>query len=169
MYETMDVNTGDVAVNGRASILRAVAIGSCVVVAAYDPKTSVAGMAHIMLPDQAPAKANKSTKYAFDSIEKLFILMAGLGAQVEDVEVCLVGAGNVLRKEDDTICGNNIISVMSILSERGVPIRASILGGFLRKSIFMETHTGCVSYTEGEGPKTFLWQPAREVAANDSK
>lgn len=168
MWETIDVNTGDVAVNGKASVLRAIAIGSCIVAAAYDSQTNTAGMAHIMLPGQAPPKARESTRYAFDSLEKMFALMTDLGSRVENVEVCLVGAGNVLQKEDDTICGNNIASATSILAKRGIPVRASVLGGFTRKSVFLETRTGCVSYTEGDGPKTFLWRPLKSLAANGS-
>lgn len=54
MKEIIDVNTGEVAVRSGEFILRAIAIVSCVVVAAYDSKAKIAGMIHIMLSGHAP-------------------------------------------------------------------------------------------------------------------
>ena len=64
MREIIDVNTGEVFVGNGTLTLRALAIGSCIVIAAYDLKTKNAGMAHIMLPDTAPEKFREKTKYA---------------------------------------------------------------------------------------------------------
>jgi len=49
MKKVVDVNTGEVVVRRGEFILRAMAIGLCVVVAAYDSKTKIAGMAHIVV------------------------------------------------------------------------------------------------------------------------
>ena len=159
MQEIVDVDTGQVAVKQGAFILRANAIGSCIAVAAYDAKTKTAGMAHIMLPDKAPDKETFKTKYAYDSIEHLLDLMIQAGSKVADIEVCLIGAGNVLRKADDTICQSNIESVTAILAAIRLPVRSSILGGTERKSALLDAQTGRVSYTQGDRPVTLLWRP----------
>ena len=158
MQEIVDVDTGQVAVRQGTFLLRANAIGSCIVVAVYDSRTKTAGMAHVMLPDQAPDKAMLKTKYAYDSIEHLFDLMVQTGSNPTDIEVCLIGAGNVLCKEDDTICKSNIQSVTAILAEKHVPVRASVLGGIERKSALLDAEAGCVSYTRGDGPVHVLWK-----------
>lgn len=159
MKEVIDVDTGQVAVRQGCVLLRANAIGSCIAVAAYDAKTKIAGMAHVMLPDKAPGKETFKTKYAYDSIEHLLALMIQAGSNAADIEVCLVGAGNVLRKDNDTICQSNIESVTAILATIRIPVRRSVLGGYDRKSALLDAETGCVSYTQGDHPAVLLWQP----------
>ena len=157
MQETIDVNTGELIVKRGSFILRAMAIGSCVVIAAFDTKIKNAGMAHIMLPGSAPKKTENKNRYASDGIEELLKRMIESGSVLEDIEVCLVGGGNVLQKEDDTICDNNIKSVTAALKEKNIPVRASVLGGYERKSTFLNSETGCVFYSEGNEKEKLLW------------
>ncbi|MBC8379598.1 MAG: chemotaxis protein CheD [Planctomycetes bacterium] len=160
MDTIVDVNTGEVKV-GRKMHLRSLAIGSCIVVAAYDAETRVGGMAHIMLPKKAPKKSLNKTRYASDAIDELLRQMIEEGVSPENIEVSLVGAGNVLQKKDQTICDSNIQSTTQLLKENNLPAKASVLGGINRKSVFMDTEKGRVSYTEGDGPQTLLWQAAK--------
>jgi len=155
--EEININTGEVAVCRGKFVLRAMAIGSCVVVAAYDPKAKVAGMAHIMLPGRAPEKSSKKTKYAVDGIEQLLSQMLESGSDINNIEACLIGAGNVLKKEDDAICVNNIKSVTAILAEKNIPVRARSIGGTIRRSASLDVELGIVSCTEGDGRKKQLW------------
>ena len=155
--EDIDVNTGEVAVRRGEFILRAMAIGSCVVVAAYDPKAKVAGMAHIMLAGRAPKRSTEKIKYAADGIEELLIQMLGSGSDINSIEACLIGAGNVLKKEDDTICADNIKSVTAILAEKNIPVRARSVGGTVRRSASLDVKLGTVSCAEGDGSKKQLW------------
>src|SRR4030042_1539507 len=66
----IDVNTGEVKAAVEKGILRSVGIGSCVVVAAYNLRRKIGGMAHIMLPGIAPQQSLEKTKYAFDGIRQ---------------------------------------------------------------------------------------------------
>ena len=75
-----------------------------------------------------------------------------------------MGAGNVLKKDDDTICVDNIRSTMRVLEERGIPIRATALGGTERKSIFLDIETGKITYGKGNGQKELLWKPELDDA-----
>ncbi len=160
MEEVIYVSTGEVKVAAGEAILRAVAIGSCIVVAALDSKKRIGAMAHVMLPGKAPRQFLEKTKYAFDAIEKMLGQMLEAGSNPNDIEVCLVGAGNVLEKENDTICDANIESVTGILKEKNIPVKASVLGGTERKGVILDTETGIISYTEGDGSKKLLWKPA---------
>jgi CheY-like chemotaxis protein/chemotaxis receptor (MCP) glutamine deamidase CheD len=162
MQEIIDVNTGEVAVRIGDVRLRSMAIGSCVAITAYDPKTKTAGLAHIMLPNSAPEKSPEKNKYAFNGIEQMLRQMIESGSAIDDIEACLVGAGNVLQKEDDTICKNNIKSVIAILSKKNIPIRASVLGGQERKSVFLDAQTGCVFFTQGNEYEKMLWNCQKE-------
>jgi len=168
MKEIIDVNTGEVAVRRRKFTLRAMAIGSCIVVVAYDSKAKMGGMAHIMLPGYAPEQYLEKTKYTSNGIEQMLSQMLESGSDIDDVEVCLVGAGNVLQKEDDTICDDNIKSVTMILEEKSIPVGASVLGGYKRKSVLLDIETGSISYTEGDDQEKLLWQPQDTVAVKIS-
>ncbi len=158
MKQVVDVNTGEVKVGVGETILRSVAIGSCVAVAALDSVKRVGAMAHIMLPGSAPKYSLEKTKYAFDGIEQLLNQMFEAGANTDETEVCLVGAGNVLKREDDTICEANIESATQILKEKKIPVMASVLGGTKRKSVFLDVENGCIFYVEGDEKEKTLWQ-----------
>ena len=154
----IDVNTGEVKAAAEKGILRSVGIGSCVVVAAYNLRRKIGGMAHIMLPGIAPQQSLEKTKYAFDGIEQLLNQMFETGASADGIKVCLVGAGNVLQKKDDTICDANIESVTGILKEKNIPVMVSSLGGTKRKSVFLNVEDGSISYADGDEKEKILWQ-----------
>ena len=159
MKEIIDVNTGEIVVRKGSFILRAMAIGSCVVGAAYESKTKNSAMAHIMLAGHAAKKSREKTRYAANAIEQMLNQLFKLGSLIDDIETCLVGAGNVLERSDDTVCADNIKSITAILAEKKIPIRVSVLGGIERKGIFLDTETGKISYTKGNGQEKLLWQP----------
>ena len=164
--DIVDVNTGQVKIAVERGILRSVGIGSCVVVAAYDYRKKIGALAHIMLPGIAPQKSLEKTKYAFDGIEQLLNQMLEAGAGTDGIEVCLVGAGNVLQKSDDTICDANIESVTGILEEKNISVMALVLGGTKRKSVLLDVENGSISYTEGDDPVKLLWRPSHAVKSN---
>ncbi|MHC4573020.1 MAG: chemotaxis protein CheD [Planctomycetota bacterium] len=159
MNEIIDVSTGEVRVGGSKTILRAIAIGSCIVIAAYDPKQRIGAMAHVMLPGSAPKKAAEKTKYAADAIDKMIKDMAAAGSNKDDIEVCLVGGGNVLNRQDDTICKDNIDSTTGLLRKKQIPVRSSALGGTERKGVFLNVENGSISCTEGDKKEKLLWKP----------
>ena len=159
MKEVIDIGTGAVEVAGAGAILRSNAIGSCIVIAAYDSSKKVGAIAHSMLPGRAPKDAGgKRTRYAADAIDEMINKMTRTGANQCDLEVCLVGAGNVLKKQDDTICKDNIESTTELLGKKHIPIRAAALGGTERKGISLDVGSGSIFYTEGDGKEKLLWK-----------
>ncbi|HUT28461.1 MAG TPA: chemotaxis protein CheD [Sedimentisphaerales bacterium] len=158
MKRIIDVNTGEVKVAGKNTLLRSVAIGSCIAVVAYDAGRKIGAMAHVMLPGRAPKKAEQKNKYAADAIEEMLSRMKRAGADTDNIEVCLVGAGNVLGKKDDTICKQNIESTTGLLEREHIPVRGRVLGGTKRKGIFLDVETGSVSYTEGDEKEKPLYE-----------
>lgn len=162
MKKVIDISTGEVKVAGAGAILRSAAIGSCIVIAAYDSSKKVGAMAHIMLPGRAPKDADsKRTRYAADAIDEMINRMTRTGANQCDLEVCLVGAGNVLEKQDDTICKDNIESTTELLGKKHIPVRAAVLGGTERKCISLDVETGSIFYKEGDSREKLLWKSTR--------
>lgn len=157
MSTVVDVNVGEVKVGAGSVVLRAMALGSCIGAVAFDGRLRIGGLAHIMLPGAAPRKAVEKNKYAVDAIDDVIRRLSHAGAHRDELEFCLVGAGNVLEKDDDTICTSNIDSVIRTLNDRNIAVRASLLGGTLRKSVSLDVEKGLVSCSEGDGKERVLW------------
>ena len=158
MKEIIDISTGEVKWGNKANILVSYGIGSCIVVAAIHLEKRIGGMAHIMFPGKAPLKENQNkTRYTEDAIEKLLRLLQVKNNDTSQLRVCLVGAGNVLKKSDDTICKNNINSLLTLLKELKIEISATSLGGNLRRTVRFNIESGEVYYTKGDSNLTLLF------------
>jgi len=160
MRKIIDVQIGEVKAGQGKVILNSKAIGSCVAIAAYDRERKTGALAHVMLPGRAPQgkEGEEKTKYAADAIDLIIEEMGKYGSRKENIEVVLVGGGNVLNREDDTICKENIESVEGLLNERGLKARAKSVGGTSRRSIYMDVEHGVVSYTKGDDSEMQLWR-----------
>jgi len=153
------VQTGEVEASIGDVTLKSSAIGSCVVVAAYDCRKKIGALAHIMLPGKAPDnKMYEKKRFAVDAIDVMMNDLYSLGANVSDIEVCLVGGANVLKREKDTIGKVNIKSVLQILRDMNLPIKGESLGGVERRSLSLHTEDGVVYYTIGDGAREVLYK-----------
>lgn len=162
------VSTGEVKAGREDTLLVSNAIGSCVVIAACDPVGKVGALAHVMIPGAAPPGTTTGrTRYAADAIEELVNRMTELGAKMDRVEVCLVGGGNVLKREDDSICEANITSVHEILAGKNLKIRAEELRGTERRSIHLDVKKGSIRFTVGDSKEQLLWKAGKEPSKKD--
>ena len=84
--------------------------------------------------------------------------MTHLDAHKDGIEVCLVGGGNVLERENDTICQDNITSIVELLDEKQIKIRAKAVGGIDRRSVSLNVENGSLYYTEGNAKEKLLWK-----------
>lgn len=156
---TQYVNTGEVSSGGIETILNSGAIGSCVVITALDPHVEVGAMAHVMLPGTVPLNnQSNATKYAANAIEELLNQLERFKVKKENIEICMVGGANVLKRENDTIGKNNIDSVEKLLGEKGIKVLARAIGGFERRTALFDIEKGCIYYTVGDSKQKILWQ-----------
>ena len=167
MKKIIAVYTGEIKASKKDTILKSSAIGSCVVIAAYDAANKVGALAHVMVPGTSPkARTSQKTRYAADAIEEMISKMLSLGVKKDDIQVCLVGAGNVLQREDDTICQEIIDSVIELLNKQNIEIKARAIGGTERKSVSLDVEKGTVYYTEGDRAEKLLWEAGEREAKN---
>ena len=151
------VESGRVAVCRARGVLRAGAIGSCVVVVACDCKVRVGGMAHVMLPGAFHRGGLlEKTSYARNAVEKMRERMAALGAEVQRIRVCLVGGANVLGDGHDSPGASVVESLTSILDEAGMVVVAREVGGTRRRSCLLDMARGTVSYTTADSAPSVL-------------
>ena len=160
MKTIIDVQTGEVKSGIGEIVLSTKAIGSCVVVIAYDATKKVGAMAHIMLPESAPPDKDDGlkTRYAANAISEMLEQMRQLGSRKKDTKVALVGGGNVLKRKDDTICNENIKSTLQLLKETDLKIIGKVLGGAHRRSASLDIEQGIIYYTEGGSSEIELWR-----------
>jgi len=159
MKRIITIQTGEVEFGSKDAILKSSGIGSCVVITAYSPDKKIGVIAHVMLPGASPGgKDIQRTRYAADAIDEVIDRMKRSGVGKDDIEVCLVGGGNVLRREEDEeeVCKKIIGSVIEILNEKRIKIKAQSLGGTERRSVSLDVDTGIVLYTVGDGESTDL-------------
>ena len=158
MLETIFVNTGEVAVSNKAVILKSNAIGSCVAVAAYDKIEKIAGLAHIMMPGKAPQNYQfLKTRYAINGIHEMIEKMTLLGGKEKNIEICIIGGANVLKRENDSISQENINSVLRILKKEKYNIKAESVGGMERRSASLDVKKGEVNYSVGDSSDKLLY------------
>jgi chemotaxis protein CheD len=164
MDKIIDVDTGEVKAGRKKEILKVSAIGSCIVIAAYSRKKKLGVMAHVMLPGKSPKKnVRQRTRYAEDAIDKIIKTMDRLKVRHDEIEVCLVGAANVLEDKGDTVCRTNIDSVIGLLNEKNIKISAKSLGGTKRRAISFDIGKGCVFCSEGDEADKLLWKANTEA------
>ena len=158
--KVFDIQIGQVKASRGKVILQSKAIGSCIAIVAYDANKNIGALAHIMLPGRAPPrkKREERTKYAANAIDAIVSKMSKLGSKKDDIEAALVGGGNVLNREDDTICSANIESTLELLANKGLKVTAQAVGGTARRSVSLDVEHGIVSYTEGNGGEKQLWR-----------
>lgn len=118
-HTDMYVVTGQLATGSKNDILITSPLGSCVAVVAYDKTTKIGGIAHIMLPGKSPTedKADEN-KYAQNAIENLFNELKSINSNIANIEFCLVGGANVLKKDNDIIADNLILSIFEIMDKK---------------------------------------------------
>lgn len=152
MKKYINVNTGEVVCGGKDCVLICNGIGSCIAAAAIDEKHFIGYLAHIMLPGKAPENYELlKTKYAENAVEKLVELMNENHTDLKTIKFNLVGAGNVLKKKDDTICEANINSAIEVLTKRKLNIGKKILGGESRRAVKIDVSINKIFYSEAGG------------------
>jgi chemotaxis protein CheD len=158
------VNSGEVKTGRLETVLRANAIGSCVVVAAYEACARVGGMAHVMLPGRSPDQMPwKKTRYAENAVEEMMRKVVALGAKPVRVESCLVGGANVLGEGRESPGPASVRSLGDILAAAGIAVVATEVGGRQRRSCTLDVARGRVTYTLGDSGQRLLWEATRPL------
>ena len=150
------VSTEHIATGSKEGLLTSSPLDSCVTVLAYDKTTKTSGLAHVMLPDKSP-KGNNN-RYAENAITNLIDEFKNLGASKTNIEICLIGGANVLRKENNNIANQLIISVYDILKKKKLNVIASSLGGYERRTAKLDLSSGIVNFTVGNSLENKLYQ-----------
>jgi chemotaxis protein CheD len=145
--ESVAVGLGEVAVacagSAKKRQLVAHGLGSCVAICLWDQSTSVAGMAHVVLPGADPqGKAN--AKFALSALPALFEAMTAGGASrntrgyvariAGGAKILAIGGSGALPRIGD----KNVEAVREALVAAGVRIVAEDTGGGKGRTVWFD-------------------------------
>jgi len=129
-------------------ILRTSGLGSCVGVVVYDEQTSVAAMAHVMLPDSALARDKhlRVGKYADTAIQSLSEMISEQnGSDRNKLKAKIAGGSQMFQFQTDNemmrIGKRNVEAVKEHLRKLGIELVAEDVGGNVGRTIEFNPET----------------------------
>lgn len=125
---------GDIVVGKAPDVLEALALGSCVAIAMYDPKNKIGSLSHILLPESsAYKKIDKVGKYADTAIPEAIKLTTAKGANRSRLQAKIAGGAKMfemtgVNRLTVDIGARNVEAVKKHLKENDIPIVADDTG-----------------------------------------
>lgn len=144
--------------NSAASVMSTYALGSCVCVAAYEPRLKIGGLIHFMLPKSSisPERATKHPAMFADTGLPLFFRdLAGLGAFPDKLRFLLTGGASVLAGRDPFRIGErNVDAALEFLAQAGCAVTHQDTGASLNRTVHLELASGNVIIQQPQGRTT---------------
>ncbi len=156
--ESVVVGLGEIKVSKEPSaVLTCLGLGSCIGVSAFDSRSGVAGMAHIVLPD-GTGRQPASPKYANWSVPILMDEMKKLGASARSIVVNLAGGAQMSLAPGlggvFNIGERNLEATLAALKNLGLRVSGNETGGNKGRTLKLYVGTGEVTVsTAGSPPK----------------
>jgi len=125
-------------------------LGSCVSACIRDRVYGVGGMNHFMLPEAAENSAvhagdlSEAARYGSFDMEKLINEIFKAGGRRENLEVKLVGGGQVIATMSSTVGDRNIEFAREYIDKEGLAVTGSDLGGTWPRRVVYFPATGKV-------------------------
>ncbi len=149
MPKEIHIGVGDLAASKDAgSVLKTMALGSCIAIIMLDPTKKAIGMAHIALPDSSidRVKALGQPGYFADTgVTSLLTKMGELGCHPagQGFIIKLIGGANILDTSGVFNIGKrNLLSVRKILWQLKLAAAAEDTGGDISRTVHVYQDTG---------------------------
>jgi len=147
--EDIVVGTAQAKVTQAPTRLKALGVGSCIVITLYDPVLKVGAMAHTMLPDSTKSgPVSNPFKFADSAIDAVIRKMESLGSRKQDMKAKIVGGANMfpsLGHESLQTGEENAAAVKEKLRKEGIPLTGEVVGGSVGRSVEFNTASGIVT------------------------
>jgi len=153
--ETM-VRMGEIAASrSPGDVLVAIGLGSCVGLALIDSATSVAGLAHVMLPEST---GDASLKFADHAVPALREKVVALGASPSRLRAVLVGGAQMFALKGGLldIGARNEAATLGQLEQLRIPVVAKATAGSKGRTVRVHVDGCRVVFKEAGGAETPL-------------
>lgn len=149
MAETIAVGMAQLAVARPPDKLAVHGIGSCVVLALWDPEAKVGGLAHAMLPTAAaqPGGEEQPAKFCDTAVGALLQAMEAAGASRGRCGARLVGGATMFSFQGReggpwSLGERNLFAARETLRAWGLPLLGEDCGGDKGRSLELDTADG---------------------------
>jgi chemotaxis protein CheD len=140
-------------------VLRALGVGSCVVVALYDRKRAIGGLAHLPLPSR-DGRSEQPERFVDSGVELLLRRLAERGCEPADLEAKAAGGATLLASSSDrgetSIAARNLDALRGTLARLGLDLAGQDLGGQIARSVELDTCTGALRVVALRGRDSVL-------------
>jgi len=151
MREKITLRTGQMSVAHNDALIETGSIGSCVVVALYDDKVRVGGMAHSMLPTRRKKLDSSDKSFSFryvdEAIQGLLQEVEKAGGKKNNITARLVGGAKMFKHltgDDEGIGFQNIAKAREVLEGMKIDILSEDVGGSSGRLAVFDLVTGVV-------------------------
>jgi chemotaxis protein CheD len=122
--------------------LVAYGLGSCIALAAWDPRARVGGLAHFMLPN-GPANGSSPVKFIDTGLDKFLRALEADGATLGRTVFKAAGGAAMLTLGGGLAIGKrNAETIQAALAERGLALTATALGGEAGRTVQLQVADG---------------------------
>ncbi len=140
------------------------ALGSCLGIAAHDPRAGIGGLLHVMMPLSKinPEKADANPFLFVDTgVPRFLDILFDAGARKQDLTIIVAGGASVNHAQTDrfAIGKRNFVVFKKLLWKNGILISAQDVGGEIARTMRLEIASGRVLLSSG--PSTWEPGPAR--------
>ncbi|HET7041626.1 MAG TPA: chemotaxis protein CheD [Gemmatimonadales bacterium] len=157
---TVVVKVADLQVVAGEGELVTLGLGSCVAICLHDPVARVAGMAHVLLPNQHLSRTTDNpAKFPQSALPLMVERMQALGADPKRLTARLVGGasmfGNLTPSGAVQMGERNVVASRQAVEEQGIPITAEATGGTIGRSVRLQATDGALfvrTLAQGEHP-----------------
>jgi chemotaxis protein CheD len=142
----ISVRMGEIAVSrDPGEELVAVGLGSCIGLAIVDRQAGVAGLAHIVLPESAPATPTRG-RFADTAVPEMVARLKAAGAIERRFETTIAGGARMFETGPGLDIGaRNADAVRRALAAARISIRAADTGGSRGRTVRVDVGTGVVT------------------------
>lgn len=145
------VGIADLKIVKAPNTIRTSGLGSCVGVILYDLGKSIAGLAHIMLPESSLAKSGalNKAKYGDTAVEELLYQMIRQGARKEFIKAKIAGGAQMFQfvstNDMMRIGPRNVDAIKNELLRLHIQLMAEDVGGSNGRTIDFCPKTGILT------------------------
>ncbi|MDD3857397.1 MAG: chemotaxis protein CheD [Methanoculleus sp.] len=114
-----------------------IGLGSCIALILHDQRRSLAGLAHIMLPESR-GDTDRPGKFADTAIDALLEEMGRAGSTKSSLTATVVGGASMFEFSANSlnIGERNAVAVKGLLQEQGIRIEHEETGGKVGRSVY---------------------------------
>ncbi|MCX6343712.1 MAG: chemotaxis protein CheD [Armatimonadetes bacterium] len=135
--------------------LRALGLGSCIGLCAFDPSTKLACLAHIVLPQARTKDTDEAGKYADTAIPYVVKQMTARGANASRLRFAIAGGAQLFSfpgSDSQLDVGRrNIEAVKELLADMNLKLVGEDTGGKSGRTVTFDSQTGEVLVRQAGG------------------